>query len=76
LVTYKNKEMIFEHFEQLFYDNFYDNFLFHTHFMFSFSLSDALIFVPKPIFLCIFWLSIKFSYIMVIQITFFIKKKG
>lgn len=57
-------------FKQPFYDNFYDN----NSIMFSFSLTIILIFVSKPIFLCIFWLSYKLYDEVVVQITFHIFK--
>ena len=53
-------------FKQSFYDNFHDN----NSIMFLFSLFIVLIFVSKPIFLCIFWLFYKLYDEMVVQITF------
>jgi hypothetical protein len=62
------REMVFE---QPFFDNFCDNFLFHTHTVFLFYLSVALIFVSLPKFLlCIIWLSNKLSQKNIVQITF------
>ena len=46
-----NRKIIFE---QPFCDNFYDNFFSHSHIIFSFSPSIALVFVPRPTLFCIF----------------------